>query len=89
MADAPMTRHRGKTSPAKVHRHNHQLMERIFDDLDTHAKELAEHSKKASKLAETIKEVKTTVKVAGRTVPNKTHYTQTITKKSDKPFAKT
>jgi len=88
-ASPPMTRHRGKATPARVSRHNHQLMENIFSELDNHSKELEEHSKKAAKLAETIKEIKTTVKVAGRTVPNKTHYTQTITKKSDKPFEKT
>jgi hypothetical protein len=81
-----LTRHRTKATPARVRDHNRQLMESIFNDLEDHSKELAEHSKKAAKLAETIK---TTVKVAGRTKPNSTHYTQTITKKSDKPFEKT
>ena len=88
-AAPPMTRHKGKATPARVSRHNHQLMESIFSDLENHSKELEEHSKKAAKLAETIKEIKTTVKVAGRTVPNKTNYTQITTKKSDKPFEKT
>jgi septal ring factor EnvC (AmiA/AmiB activator) len=89
MSEPPLTRQRSKASPAKVKAHNHQLLESIFSDLETHSKELAEHSKKAAKLAETVRTVKTTVKVAGRTLPNSTHYTQTITKKSDKPFEKT
>ena len=84
-----MTRRRGKATPARVHRHNSELMDKVFSDLETHSKELDEHSKKAAKLAETIRTIKTTVKVAGRVVPNKTHYTQTIVKKSEKPFEKT
>ena len=84
-----MTRHRGKATPARVHRHNSELMDKVFSDLETHSKELDEHSKKAAKLAETIRTIKTTVKVAGRVVPNKTHYTQTIVKKSERPFEKT
>ena len=89
MSEPPLTRQRSKATPAKVKSDNHKLLESIFSDLETHSKELAEHSKKAAKLAETIRTVKTTSKVAGRTVPNSTHYTQTITKKSDKPFEKT
>ena len=89
MSEPPMTRHRSKAAPSKVREKNHELMDSIFNDLENHSKELAEHSKKAAKLAETIKTIKTTVKVAGRTVPSSTHYTQTITKKSDKPFEKT
>ena len=88
-AEAPLTRHRGKATPARVSRHNRELMESIFSDLENHSKELEEHSKKAAKLAETVKEIKTTVKVAGRAVANKTHYTQITTKQSDKPFSKT
>ena len=84
-----MTRHRGKATPARVHNHNHQLMEKVFSELENHSKELDEHSKKAAKLAETIRTIKTTVKVAGRVVPNKTKYTQTTVKKSDQPFEKT
>ena len=89
MTEAPMTRHRGKATPARVHRHNSELMDKVFSDLENHSRELDEHSKKAAKLAETIRTIKTTVKVAGRVVPNKTKYTQTIVKKSDKPFEKT
>ena len=89
MTEVPMTRHRGKATPARVNRHNHNLMDKVFSDLETHSKELDEHSKKAAKLAETIRTIKTTVKVAGRVVPNTTKYTQTIVKKSDKPFEKT
>ena len=88
-AAPPMTRQKGKATPARVSRRNHQLMESILGDLENHPKELEEHSKRAGKLAETIKEIKTTVKVAGRTAPNKTQYTQITTKKSDKPFDKT
>ncbi len=88
-AEPPLTRHRGKATPARVSRSNLALMESIFSDLENHSKELEEHSKKAAKLAETVKEIKTTVKVAGRVVPNKTHYTQITTKQSDKPFNKT
>ena len=84
-----MTRHKSKASPAQVEAKNRDLMEKLFSDLEDHAKDLAEHSKKTAKLAETVRTVKTTVKVKGRTVPNSTHYTQTITKKSDKPFEKT
>ena len=88
-APPPMTRHRSKAAPAIVNRHNHQLMESIFSDLENHSKELAEHSKKAAKLAETVKEIKTTLKVAVRVVPNTTHYTQVTTNQSDPPFEKT
>ena len=89
MTEVPMTRHRGKATPARVHQHNHALMDKVFNDLENHSKELDEHSKKAAKLAETIRTIKTTVKVAGRVAPNKTKYTQTIVKKNDKPFEKT
>ena len=60
----------------------------LGDDLDEHAKHLREHSEKASKLAETVRTITVTKKVAGRTVPNSTHYVQTITRKSDTPFKK-
>ena len=89
MTEVPMTRHRGKATPARVHRHNHALMDKVFSELENHSKELDEHSEKSAKLAETIRTIKTTVKVEGRVVPNKTKYTQTIVKKSDKPFEKT
>ena len=89
MTEVPMTRHRGKATPARVHRHNHALMDKVFSELENHSKELDERSKKAAKLAETIRTIKTTVKVEGKVAPNKTKYTQTVVKKSDKPFEKT
>ena len=58
----------------------------LADDLDTHARELSDHSRKATRLAETVRTIKITKKVAGRVVPNSTHYIQTITRKSDTPF---
>lgn len=44
------------------------------------------HQKKAQKLAETVRVTAVTKKVAGRTVPNSTHYTQTVTKSSKTPI---
>ena len=44
------------------------------------------HQKKAQKLAETVRVTAVTKKVAGRTVPNSTHYTETVTKKSKNPI---
>ncbi len=93
MAEKPMTRHRKKvdaeTVKAKNEKKTNEVWGSLQSELESHAQELAEHSKKAAKLAETVKTVKVTKKVAGRTVPDSTHYTQTITKKSDKPFEKT
>jgi hypothetical protein len=92
MAEKPMTRLQGKSDPEKVKTKNDKVMNDFWaslqGDLESHSQALAEHSKKAAKLAETIKTVKVTKKVAGRTVPNSTHYVQTITKKSDQPFKK-
>ena len=88
-----MTRLKGKSSPENVKSKNDKKMQDFWEsvqgDLESHSQALAEHSRKAAKLAETIKTVKVTKKVAGRTVPNSTHYVQTITKKSAAPFEKT
>ena len=93
MAEKPMTRLRTKSNAQAVKGKNDQKMQDFWDslqeDLERHSHALDEHSKKAAKLAETIRTVKVTKKVAGRTVPNSTHYVQTITKKSEKPFEKT
>ena len=67
--------------------HSQKLMDHS-KNLAEHSKSLAEHSRKAKKLAEVIRTTKVTRKVAGRTVPNSTHYTQTVTRKSDVPFHK-
>ena len=67
----------------------HDFFEVLNDhahSLKQHADRLQEHSKKAHKLAEIVRTVKVTKKVAGRTVPNSTHYVQTVTKRSDTPF---
>jgi len=61
----------------------------LADDLDEHARHLDDHSRRASKLAETVRTIKVTKKYAGRAIPNTTHYIQTITRKSDVPFRKT
>ena len=81
-----MTRHRKKANAAEVKATNHAAMERFWKDLEDHANHLEDHSKRAKKLAETVKTITITQKAAGRTVPNKTRYEQVITKKSDKPF---
>ena len=39
-------------------------------------------------LAETVRITAVTKKVAGRTVPNSTHYTETVTKTGKTPFKK-
>ena len=46
------------------------------------ASDLGKHQRRAQKLAETVRDTMVTKKVAGRTVPNSTHYTQTVTKTS-------
>ena len=81
-----MTRHRKKANAVEVKATNHAAMERFWKDLEDHASHLEDHSKRAKKLAETVKTITITQKVAGRTVPNKTRYEQVITRKSDKPF---
>ena len=50
------------------------------------AADMDKHQKKAQKLAETVRVTAVTKKVAGRTVPNSTHYTQTVTKRSKTPI---
>ena len=86
MAERAMTRHNKKANAAEVKAKNDAAMERFWKDLEDHASHLEDHSKRAKKLAETIKTITITQKVAGRTVPNKTRYEQVITRKSDKPF---
>ena len=81
-----MTRHRKKVNAADVKATNLAAMERFWKDLEDHAQHLEDNSKRAKKLAETVKTITITQKVAGRTVPNKTRYEQVITRKSDKPF---
>lgn len=92
MSEKPLTRLRAKSSASTVKSKNDAAIEKAWDDfasdLETHAKTLDEHSKKASKLAETVRTIKITKKVAGRTVPNSTHYQQIVTKTSDVPFKK-
>jgi 3-methyladenine DNA glycosylase Tag len=86
MSETPMTRHRKKVNAADVKATNLAAMERFWKDLEDHAQHLEDNSKRAKKLAETVKTITITQKVAGRTVPNKTRYEQVITRKSDKPF---
>ena len=50
------------------------------------AADMDKHHKKAQKLAETVRNTVVTKKVAGRSVPNSTHYTQTVTKSSKNPI---
>ena len=52
------------------------------------ASDLGKHKRRAEKLAETVRDTMVTKKVAGRTVPNSTHYTQTVTKTSKDPIKK-
>ena len=52
------------------------------------ASDLGKHKRRAEKLAETVRDTMVTKKVAGRTVPNSTHYTQTVTKTSKAPIKK-
>ena len=57
----------------------------FWEDLAT---DLNKHQKKAQKLAETVRITAVTKKVAGRTVPNSTHYTETVTKTGKTLFKK-
>ena len=86
MAELPMTRQTGKSSAAKVKSANHALMEKIFQDLEEHSNHLEEHSKRAKKLAETVKNIEIIKKPAGRKGPTKKTYQQVTTKTSDKPI---
>ena len=86
MAELPMTRHKGKSSAAKVKSANQALMEKIFQDLEEHSNHLEEHSKRAKKLAETVKNLEIIKKPAGRKGPIKKTYQQVTTKTSDKPI---
>ena len=63
-----------------------RFWEELHADLNDHAQHMEEHARRARKLAETARTTKITKKVAGRTVPNSTHYVQVVTKKSDRPI---
>ena len=63
-----------------------RFWEELHADLDDHAHAMEDHAHRARKLAETVRTTKVVRKVAGRTVPNSTHYVQVTTKKSDRPF---
>ena len=71
--------------PAEEEDHG-KFWEELSADLNDHAHQMEEHARRARKLAETVRITKVVKKVAGRTVPNSTHYVQTITKKSNTPF---
>ena len=68
------------------HDEHERFWEGLADDLDDHAHHLGEHSRRANKLAETVRTTMVVRKVAGRTQPNGVHYVQTTTKKSNRPF---
>ena len=82
-----MDRH--PADPADEREDHRRFWSSLAEDLDEHAAGMDQHSRKAKKLAEVVRTVITTKKVAGRVVPNSTNYTQTITRKSDTPFTKT
>ena len=97
----PLYRLKSKTTNARVEQQNEAGLHRAMAEfLDRHpldddddqkfwegfADELEDHSRRAKKLAETVRTTKVVKKVAGRTVPNSTHYVQVTTKKSDHPF---
>jgi len=84
--EAPLTRQRGKSSQETVKKKNHDLMEKIFQDLDDHSAQLEHHAKKAKKLAETVRNIEIIKKPAGRTGPAKKTYKQVTTKESDQPI---
>ena len=73
---------------AYAHADHAEFWHDFAEEIEDHAEKLEHHSKKAHKLAEVVRTVMFTKKVAGRTVPNSTRYTQTITKQSDQPFKK-
>ena len=64
---------------AEEHEHHGDIWEGFADELE-------DHSRRAKKLAEIVRSTKIVKKVAGRTVPNSTHYTQTTTKMSTSPI---
>ena len=66
-----------------------RFWEALAKDLDEHSAGMDKHSRKAKRLAEIVRTVITTKKMAGRIVPNSTRYLQTVTRKSDVPFQKT
>ena len=63
------------------HKEHKEFWEDVASDMD-------KYHKRAAKLAETVRDVKVVMKVAGRTVPNSTHYVQTVTKSSKMPIKK-
>ena len=63
-----------------------RFWDELHADLDDHARDMEEHARRARKLAETVRTTKIVKKVAGRTLPNSTHYVQVTTKKSDMPI---
>ena len=75
--------------PADDHENHRRFWEALADDLDDHSANLEHHSRKARKLAEVVRTTIITRKVAGRVVPNSTHYVQTVTRKSNTPFHNT
>ena len=91
MMSKPALRARTKTSLGAL---EHRATKNRADDEDARkfwesfADDLDKHSKRAAKAAEVVRDTVITTKVAGRTVPNKTRYLQTITKTSDQPIKK-
>ena len=80
---------RHPADPADDHEDHRRFWESLAQDLDDHSTNMEKHSRKAKRLAEVVRTVITTKKFAGRSVPNSTHYAQTVTRKSDAPFKKT
>jgi len=70
--------------PAEEEDHG-KFWEELPADLNDRAHQM-EDARRARKLAETVRITTVVKKVAGRTVPNSTHYVQVTTKKSDRPF---
>ena len=89
MNDSAFTRSLEEAIEAeREHLDNAEFWQSLGDEIKDHAEKLEHHSKRAHKLAEVVRTVISTKKVAGRTVPNSTRYTPTVTKHSDRPFEK-
>ena len=102
MQHAPLYRLKAKTANARVGEQNSEGLQRAAaalmqdhpaeaeehhgDFWEGFAEDLEHHSRRAMKLAEVVRSVKVVKKVAGRTVPNSTHYIQTTTKQSSRPI---
>ena len=81
--------HRHPADTADEHEDHRKFWDSLHGDLEQHATDLEKHARKAKRLTEVVKTIITTKKFAGHSVPNSTHYMQTVTRKSNTPFKKT